>query len=107
MTGTLNDLQGNPIAIDGLWSLNFGNGKVADAGSLYFTAGPSNETHGLFGTIQAAPAFTAAGLQNAASSDTTIAANSFVAIFGGGLSEKTRQWGSDVFVNGALPTVLD
>jgi uncharacterized protein (TIGR03118 family) len=38
--------------IDGLWSLTFGNdGTAGLANTLYFTAGPNNETDGLFGTI--------------------------------------------------------
>ncbi len=38
--------------IDGLWSLTFGNdGTAGPANTLFFTAGPNNETDGLFGTI--------------------------------------------------------
>src|SRR5580765_3599567 len=40
------------ITIDGLWALQFGNG--ANAGpknTLFFTAGPNEESHGLFGQI--------------------------------------------------------
>jgi len=42
------------ITIDGLWALQFGNG--ANAGpknTLFFTAGPNEESHGLFGQITA------------------------------------------------------
>jgi uncharacterized protein (TIGR03118 family) len=106
LVGTLEDATGNPIAIDGLWSLNFGNGKVSDSATLYFTAGIQNEAHGLLGSIQAAPNFTAAGIENAASSGSTIAPNSFVAIFGGGLAATTHKWGGTDFVNNALPTAL-
>jgi len=106
MMGTLEDPTGNPIAIDGLWSLNFGNGKASDSATLYFTAGIQNETHGLFGSIQAAPSFTAAGIENAASAGAAFAPNSFVAIFGGGLAATTHKWGGTDFVNGALPTAL-
>ncbi|HLH56142.1 MAG TPA: TIGR03118 family protein [Verrucomicrobiae bacterium] len=50
--GTLADAAGNPISIDGLWSIKFGNGKSGgDPNVLYFTAGPSHESHGLFGSI--------------------------------------------------------
>lgn len=43
----------NPIAIDGLWGLEFGNGATAgDTNTLFFTAGPSGEDHGLFGMLQ-------------------------------------------------------
>jgi uncharacterized protein (TIGR03118 family) len=46
--------DGRQIAIDGLWALGFGNG--ANAGprnALFFTAGPDEESHGLFGKITA------------------------------------------------------
>lgn len=44
--------QGNPIAIEGLWALTFGNGgNGGDRNKLYFTAGPDGETHGLFGFL--------------------------------------------------------
>lgn len=53
--GTLADAD-NPIEIDGLWGLTFGNGSTAgDATTLYYAAGPSDETHGLFGKITANP----------------------------------------------------
>ena len=45
-----------PLAIDGLWAISPGND--ASAGSshmLYFTAGPNNETHGLFGVLTPVP----------------------------------------------------
>jgi uncharacterized protein (TIGR03118 family) len=52
--GTLNDAQGRPIAVPGLWSLIFGNGASAgDKETLYFTAGIGGERHGLFGAIVA------------------------------------------------------
>ena len=54
--GTFKTSAGSPIAIDGLWGLMFGNGGSAGpTGTLYFTAGPNGETHGLFGTLVAAP----------------------------------------------------
>ena len=52
--GKLLDAAGAPIAIDGLWGLSFGSGTGSGpANSLYFTAGPGGEQHGLFGTITA------------------------------------------------------
>ena len=40
------------LTIDGLWSLTFGNGASAGPSTtLYFSAGPDGETHGLFGTL--------------------------------------------------------
>jgi len=49
--GELRDQQGKPISIDGLWSLVFGTFLHSDADTLYFTAGPNNQTNGLFGKI--------------------------------------------------------
>jgi uncharacterized protein (TIGR03118 family) len=46
--------NGRQIAIDGLWAIAFGNG--ANAGprdTLFFTAGPDDESHGLFGKVKA------------------------------------------------------
>ena len=40
------------VFIDGIWSLTFGNNGVAGSSTtLWFTAGPNNETDGLFGTL--------------------------------------------------------
>jgi uncharacterized protein (TIGR03118 family) len=51
--GSLNDAAGNPIAINGLWGLQFGNGTTAgDSGTLYFTAGLNGETDGVFGSLK-------------------------------------------------------
>ncbi len=50
--GLLRGLHGQPLEIEGLWALRFGNG--ANAGplnTLFFTAGIDGEQHGLFGTI--------------------------------------------------------
>jgi uncharacterized protein (TIGR03118 family) len=50
--GELRGADGRPLAIDGLWALEFGNGATAGpTGTLFFTAGPDDETHGLFGSI--------------------------------------------------------
>jgi uncharacterized protein (TIGR03118 family) len=50
--GALRSGNGMPIAIDGLWAIRFGNGDGAGPkNSLFFTAGPAGETHGLFGRI--------------------------------------------------------
>jgi uncharacterized protein (TIGR03118 family) len=50
--GTLRDSSHDPISIDGLWALRFGNDSAAGpASTLFFTAGPGGENHGLFGTI--------------------------------------------------------
>jgi uncharacterized protein (TIGR03118 family) len=53
--GQLSDTTGSAISIPDLWALTFGNGAAGgDAGTLFFTAGPTNETSGLFGAIQPA-----------------------------------------------------
>jgi uncharacterized protein (TIGR03118 family) len=52
--GQLQDAFGNPMTIDGLWGLNFGNGAhQAPTTTLFFTAGIGAESHGLFGAITA------------------------------------------------------
>jgi uncharacterized protein (TIGR03118 family) len=44
--------EGRAIAIDGLWSLKFGNGgNGGSVNTLYFTAGPNGERDGLFGSL--------------------------------------------------------
>lgn len=54
--GTLTGTNGSPLVEDGLWGLTFGNGgQGGDANKLYFAAGIGGETHGLFGSIAAAP----------------------------------------------------
>lgn len=50
--GTIQDESGNGIVIDELWALQFGNGgNGGDVNTLYFTAGPGEEEHGLFGKL--------------------------------------------------------
>jgi uncharacterized protein (TIGR03118 family) len=54
--GQLLGLDGNPLAIDGLWALNVGNnGSAGSNQSIYFSAGPDGESHGLFGVITVVP----------------------------------------------------
>jgi uncharacterized protein (TIGR03118 family) len=51
--GTLRSSGGGKLAIDGLWALEFGNaGSNGDPDTLFFTAGPNDESDGLFGTIK-------------------------------------------------------
>jgi uncharacterized protein (TIGR03118 family) len=55
--GTLTDSLNNPISIDGLRGLIFGNGSNgADPNMLYFTAGIGDQAHGLFGSLAPVPA---------------------------------------------------
>ena len=43
---------GSVLAIDGLWALAFGNGGASGPGNTrFFTAGPNDETDGLFGAL--------------------------------------------------------
>ncbi len=50
--GALLAPNGYAVVIPGLWSITFGNGGKAGAtNQLFFTSGPSNETHGQFGMI--------------------------------------------------------
>jgi len=50
--GLLHSANGPPLKIDGLWALQFGNGAAAGPKStLFFTAGPDDESHGLFGSL--------------------------------------------------------
>lgn len=51
--GQLRTSDHRRIVIDGLWALQFGKGAAANGptNTLFFTAGPDDEKHGLFGTI--------------------------------------------------------
>lgn len=53
--GFLKDRSEKPVVIDGLWALTFGSGiRAGVPGTLYFTAGPDDENHGLFGSLEPA-----------------------------------------------------
>jgi uncharacterized protein (TIGR03118 family) len=48
--------NGKPLTIDGLWGLSFGNGLLGQSvDTLFFTAGPGDEKHGLYGRIDPVP----------------------------------------------------
>jgi uncharacterized protein (TIGR03118 family) len=49
--GTLTNKDGNPIKVNGLWGLRFGNGVFGTPTSLVFSAGIGDEAHGLLGEI--------------------------------------------------------
>src|SRR5439155_2400759 len=52
--GVLKGIDHQPISIDGLWGIGFGNGaRSGPTSSLFFAAGPDDEAHGLFGSITA------------------------------------------------------
>jgi uncharacterized protein (TIGR03118 family) len=53
--GAMENEEGRPIVIEGIWGLLFGNGGAGgDPKDLYFTAGIDDEEHGLFGEIEVA-----------------------------------------------------
>lgn len=54
--GQLDGTDGHPLSIDGLWGLSIGNdGGAGSSQALYFSAGPGDESHGLFGVLVAVP----------------------------------------------------
>jgi uncharacterized protein (TIGR03118 family) len=61
--GLLEDTSGNPLAINGVWGISFGNTSPnnfdpagAPSAEMYFAAGPNHATGGAFGYVTAAPA---------------------------------------------------
>ena len=55
LRGPLKGSNRKPLKIDGLWGLSFGNGGAAGpTNTLYFTAGPDRQSHGLFGSLELA-----------------------------------------------------
>ena len=55
--GFLKKPDGKPVAIEGLWGLQFGNGvSLGDGDALYFGAGPEGDNpSGLFGSVRYTP----------------------------------------------------
>jgi uncharacterized protein (TIGR03118 family) len=52
MQGTLSTNAGAAIVVPGLWALQFGNGLNSQpTNTLFYTAGPGAEAHGLYGRI--------------------------------------------------------
>ncbi len=52
--GSLRGKNGRKLVIDGLWGVSFGNGAPTQPkDTLFFAAGPDDESHGLFGRIDA------------------------------------------------------
>ena len=61
--GQVAGADGSPLAIDGLWAISPGNdGSAGSSALLYFTAGPDDEAHGLFGVLSAVPESSTAAL---------------------------------------------
>lgn len=52
LDGTLRDGRHRPLVIDGLWGLIHGDAVAGGADSLWFSAGPGDESHGLLGMLQ-------------------------------------------------------
>ena len=114
LMGTLNDTNGQPISMPGLWSINFGNGgRGGDSATLYFTAGIAGngdpvESHGLLGSIQPSPFALSTGVVNGATfTADALAPNTWVTVQGGALSATTRAWATADFANNQLPTKLN
>jgi uncharacterized protein (TIGR03118 family) len=55
--GLMHSASGKPVQIDGLWALQFGHNSSANGPTttLFFTAGPAEEEHGLFGSLVNVP----------------------------------------------------
>ena len=55
--GLLHSASGKPVKIEGLWALQFGHNSSANGltNTLFFTAGPGDEEHGLFGSLVNVP----------------------------------------------------
>jgi uncharacterized protein (TIGR03118 family) len=54
--GQVSGRDGQPLEIDGLWALSPGNNGLAGSkNTIYFTAGPGGEAHGLFGYLLPVP----------------------------------------------------
>jgi uncharacterized protein (TIGR03118 family) len=52
MAGTVSNNDGSAIVVPGLWALQFGNDlNNQPSNTLFYTAGPGNEQHGLYGRI--------------------------------------------------------
>ena len=53
---SLDTPAGDPLVIDGLWAIGFGNGlRNQSINTLFFTAGPADESKGLYGSLTAVP----------------------------------------------------
>jgi uncharacterized protein (TIGR03437 family) len=106
--GTLTDPAGKNIAIPGLWSLYVGNGgNGGDNNTVYFTAGPGGQKHGILGSIHANPNVAASAVTSAAQPTAGIAANTFVTIKGTNLAATKRTLVASDIAGGLLPTTVD
>jgi uncharacterized protein (TIGR03118 family) len=106
--GTLQDGSGKNIALPGLWALYVGNGgNGGDKDTVYFTAGPGGQKHGILGSIQANPNVAASGITSAAQAAGGIGPNTFITIKGTNLAATKRTLVAADIVNNLLPTTVD
>jgi uncharacterized protein (TIGR03118 family) len=49
--GQLRDTHNRPITIDGLWALLPGTASTGGVGTMWFSAGPDDGSHGLVGQL--------------------------------------------------------
>jgi uncharacterized protein (TIGR03118 family) len=54
LRATLRGTSGRPLRIDGLWALFPGDPAAGGTRSLWFSAGPQDESHGLLGLLRLA-----------------------------------------------------
>lgn len=52
LLGALQRANGHPVVIDGLWGLERGDSVAGGANTIWFSAGPNDEAHGLLGTLR-------------------------------------------------------
>jgi uncharacterized protein (TIGR03118 family) len=50
--GTLRGADHRPVTVDGLWGLTRGDGMAGGDDSVWFSAGPDDEAHGLLGLLR-------------------------------------------------------
>jgi uncharacterized protein (TIGR03437 family) len=105
--GTLQDASGANIDFRPLVPV-FGNGgNGGDKDTLYFTAGPGGQKHGILGSIQANPNVVASGVTSAAQAAGGIAPNTFITIKGSNLAATKRSLVAADIANNLLPTTVD
>jgi uncharacterized protein (TIGR03118 family) len=105
--GTLQNTDGSPIAISGLWGMVFGTGTKADINTLYFCAGIPNGSsipRGLLGTIAPPSAVTAVG--NAASWQISPIAPGEIIVIGGQTVGAVALTSATIPATGSLGTTL-
>jgi uncharacterized protein (TIGR03118 family) len=106
--GTLQDPTGANIKLPGLWSLYVGNGgSGGDSNTVYFTAGPGGQKHGILGSIQPNPTLAATGVINAAQAAGGCSPNTFMTIKGANLAATKRSIAAADITNSLIPTTVD